>query len=100
MRKCLRSYQVSVNLKLDYFVHYSLYLFAVILSLPRYFARSLTLVLPYFPTGTMERIEQEGQIATAVTLATILSAIPLCSAGPARIVIYDIHALQGEIFLL
>jgi len=51
--------------------------------------------MPYFPTGTMERIEQEGQIATAVTLATILSAIPLCSAGPTRIVIYDIHALQG-----
>lgn len=37
----------------------------------RYLARSLVLVLPYFPTGTMERVEEEGQIATAATLARV-----------------------------
>ena len=31
----------------------------------RYLARSFTLILPYFPTGTMERVDTEGQIATA-----------------------------------
>ncbi len=31
----------------------------------RYLARSLTFILPYVPTGTMERIDHEGQIATA-----------------------------------
>lgn len=31
----------------------------------RYMVKSFTLVLPYFPTGTMERIDLEGQIATA-----------------------------------
>ena len=31
----------------------------------RYLARSFTFILPYFPTGTMERVDKEGQIATA-----------------------------------
>ena len=31
----------------------------------RYLARSFTLILPYFPTGTMERVDTEGQVATA-----------------------------------
>ena len=31
----------------------------------RYLARSFTVILPYFPTGTMERVDREGQIATA-----------------------------------
>ena len=27
--------------------------------------KSLIVILPYFPTGTMERIDLEGQVATA-----------------------------------
>ena len=43
----------------------------------------------------MERINKEGEIATAKTLARMLSAIPQCyGKGPARIITYDIHALQ------
>jgi len=71
---------------------------SVIYALPRYYARSLTLVLSYFPTGTMERIDEEGQIATAMTLARLFSYIPLTSYGPARIIIYDIHALQERFY--
>jgi hypothetical protein len=26
----------------------------------------MIIVLPYFPTGTMERVDEEGQIATAM----------------------------------
>lgn len=37
----------------------------VIYALPKYMARSLTVIVPYFPTGTMERVDKEGQIATA-----------------------------------
>ncbi|XP_025091759.1 ribose-phosphate pyrophosphokinase 4-like isoform X4 [Pomacea canaliculata] len=48
--------------------------------------------------GTMERIDLEGQIATAKTLATLLSAIPLSAKGPAQIMIYDIHALQERFY--
>jgi hypothetical protein len=34
----------------------------VIYALPRYLSRSLTIVLPFFPTGTMERVCIEGEI--------------------------------------
>jgi len=71
---------------------------AVLYALPRYLVKSLILVLPYFPTGTMERVDEEGQIATAQTLARLLSTIPLAQTGPAKLVIYDIHALQNRFY--
>ena len=37
----------------------------------------------------------EGQIATAMSLARLLSSIPPLGEGPAKVLIYDIHAL-GE----
>jgi ribose-phosphate pyrophosphokinase len=70
---------------------------SVMYEIPRYAVRSFTVVLPYFPTGTMERVEEPGEIATAATLARMLSAIPMTMSGPTQIVIYDIHALQ-ELF--
>ncbi|GJR06435.1 ribose-phosphate pyrophosphokinase 4-like protein [Tanacetum coccineum] len=41
-------------------------------ALPKLFISSFTLVLPFFPTGTSERMEEEGDIATAFTLARFL----------------------------
>ena len=67
---------------------------SVMYAMPRLFIGSFTVVLPFFPTGTLERIEAEGEIATASTLARMLSNIPLTRGGPASIVIFDIHALQ------
>lgn len=46
----------------------------------------------------MERVDTEGQIATANTLATLLSNIPLCATGPTRLIVYDIHALQERFY--
>lgn len=40
------------------------------------------------------QVEAEGDVATAVTLARILSNIPLSRGGPTSVVIFDIHALQ------
>jgi ribose-phosphate pyrophosphokinase len=71
---------------------------SVLYMFPRYLAKSFHFILPYFPTGTMERVDTEGQIATAKTLATLLSAIPLSAKGPAQIIIYDIHALQERFY--
>lgn len=71
---------------------------SVMYALPRYLVKSLIVVLPYFPTGTMERVDTEGQIATAYTLARMLSAIPLTSRGPAKLIIYDIHTLQNRFY--
>jgi phosphoribosylpyrophosphate synthetase len=71
---------------------------SVIYALPRLFVASFTLVLPFFPTGSMERMEEEGDVATAFTLARMLSNIPISRGGPTSLVIYDIHALQVCVF--
>jgi phosphoribosylpyrophosphate synthetase len=63
--------------------------------------RSFKVIVPFYPVGTMERVEEEGQIATAKTMARILSAIPMIEDVeneekiPANIYVFDIHALQG-----
>lgn len=71
---------------------------SILYSIPRYLARSFKFILPYFPTGTMERIDTEGQVATAKTLAMLLSAIPSTARGPSQIVIFDIHELQERFY--
>jgi ribose-phosphate pyrophosphokinase len=71
---------------------------SLIYSLPRYLVRSFRLILPFFSTGTMERVDKEGQVVTAKTLATMLSQIPLASRGPAQIIIFDIHSLQERFY--
>ncbi len=55
--------------------------------------RSLRFLLPYFPTGTMERVDHEGQVATASTLAQMISAVAPAGPGPVPLTIWDIHAL-------
>ncbi|XP_052206238.1 ribose-phosphate pyrophosphokinase 3, mitochondrial-like isoform X2 [Diospyros lotus] len=71
---------------------------SVIYALPKLFVSSFTLVLPFFPTGTSERMEDEGDVATALTLARILSNIPISRGGPTSLVIFDIHALQERFY--
>jgi ribose-phosphate pyrophosphokinase len=70
-----------------------------IYALPHYGAKSLTVFIPYFPTATMERVGNPGQIATAKTLMRMLNAIPHChGSGPTRVIIYDIHSLAVQHF--
>ena len=71
---------------------------SVIYSLPKLFIASFTLILPFFPTGTAERDDREGEIPTAVTLARILSHIPLSRGGPTSTILFDIHALQERFY--
>eukprot|EP01060_Flectonema_neradi_P023914 TRINITY_DN3231_c4_g1_i1.p1 TRINITY_DN3231_c4_g1~~TRINITY_DN3231_c4_g1_i1.p1 ORF type:complete len:350 (+),score=55.71 TRINITY_DN3231_c4_g1_i1:74-1123(+) len=70
----------------------------IIYALPRYGCTSLTVVLPFFPMGTMERVSVEGEIATAMTFTRMLSATPLTKRGPVNFVFYDIHALQNRFY--
>merc|ERR1719183_28445 len=67
-------------------------------ALPRMRAKNYSLILPWFSTGTMERVETLGQVATAASLARMLSCCPHGSNGSATIVIYDIHALAEQFF--
>lgn len=71
---------------------------SIIYALPRLFVSSFTIVLPFFPTGSFERMEEEGDVATAFTLARILSNIPISRGGPSSLVIFDIHALQERFY--
>jgi ribose-phosphate pyrophosphokinase len=73
---------------------------AVVYALPRYLVRSLQVIMPYFPVGTMERKVYGGEIVTAMTLSRMLSQIPLNRpGGPAKLVFFDIHALPEEFYL-
>ena len=67
-------------------------------ALARYGCRSLRVIVPFFPTGTMERVEVVGEVATAATLARMLSMVPHCAGGPAQYVFLDIHALQEQFY--
>lgn len=63
----------------------------MIYAIPRFGARSLRVVAPFFP-GTMERVRKAGEIATAKTYARQMSATPACRVGGmAEFVFYDIH---------
>eukprot|EP01084_Bolivina_argentea_P107352 191934_1 len=71
---------------------------SVMISLLQSFVESLTVVLPYYPTGTMERVVREGQVATANTYAQLFSNLPSCGK-PTRVMIYDLHTLQNRFYL-
>jgi ribose-phosphate pyrophosphokinase len=54
-------------------------------------ARSLSLVIPYFGYGTMDRPVQAGEVVTAKNRAILLSSIPRAAAGN-RAFLFDAHA--------
>jgi ribose-phosphate pyrophosphokinase len=53
-------------------------------------ARSLTLAIPYFGYGTMERAVRPHEIVTAKTRARLLSSIPVPGSG-SRVLLLDLH---------
>ncbi len=71
---------------------------SAIYEIPRYAVRSFKVVLPYYPTGTMERVDRDGQVATAATLAKMISGVPMTLSGPTQVIIFDIHALQERFY--
>jgi ribose-phosphate pyrophosphokinase len=70
---------------------------SVMCALASYPINSFRIVLPYFPTGTMEKVDAPGQVATAKVLARDLSSIPT-SRGANRIGIFDIHAKDIQFY--
>lgn len=67
--------------------------------LPRQFVKSLNLVFPYFAPATMERVEEEGVLASAETVARIISScIPMTRSGPSAFRVFDIHALPVRFY--
>jgi ribose-phosphate pyrophosphokinase len=58
-----------------------------------YYAGKLRVIMPYFPVGTMERIAEKGEIATAKYFADIMSHLPEGRNAKTSIHTFDIHAL-------
>ena len=69
----------------------TLTLFDLASALVRYGARRLSLVVPYYGYSTMERAVRDGEVVTAKTRASLLSAIPPASYGN-RILLLDLHS--------
>lgn len=72
--------------------------FSVMVTLLQSFVKSLTIVLPFYPVGTMERVTKEGEVATANTYAQMFSNLPSCGR-PSRLIVYDLHTLQNRFYL-
>jgi adenine phosphoribosyltransferase len=67
---------------------------SVMMILPRQMIESLDIYITYFAMGTMERVEEEGILASAETVCTIISAcLPPLRTGTPVIHMLDTHAL-------
>ena len=75
---------------------------SLLIALPRQGVSSLDVIIPYYPTGTMERVNVSSNspnvIATAETMSHMLSCIPITKNGPADIHIIDLHTLQNRFY--
>jgi phosphoribosylpyrophosphate synthetase len=72
--------------------------FSVMVTLLQSFVKSLTIVLPFYPVGTMERVTKEGEVATANTYAQMFSNLPSCGR-PSRKYYYNIHFINLMLLL-
>ena len=72
----------------DFFINYSM-----MRGILDYYAGKLRVIMPYFPVGTMERISEKWEIATAKYFADIMSHLPEGRNGKTSIHTFDIHAL-------
>lgn len=70
---------------------------AVIYVLTRSKIKSLTVSLPFVNTATMERVCQEGEVATADVDAWLYSSLPRVGP-PVEIIVYDLHTLQNRFY--
>lgn len=69
---------------------------SLITALIRQGIDSLDIYIPYYSVGTMERVNEEGVLATAETIPNQIAGA--CIGFPANIHIYDIHALQEQFY--
>jgi adenine phosphoribosyltransferase len=75
-------------------------LISMIMVLPRQFIKSLDIILPYFAPATMERVDEEGVLATAETVAKMISTcMPQLARGGLPVIhIFDLHALPVRFY--
>lgn len=63
------------------------------------FIESLDVIIPYFAPGTMERVEEEGTLATAETTSRLISScLPGTKKGRVTMRIFDLHTLHNRFY--
>jgi phosphoribosylpyrophosphate synthetase len=71
----------------------------LLIALCRQFAKSVTIVIPYFGPATMERVSVEGELATAEPIFKLMSRpIPPTSGGLPALVLIDIHDIRERFY--
>lgn len=72
---------------------------SMIMVLADQFVESLDIIIPYFAPGTMERVEEEGTLATAETTARLISTcLPITKKGRVTLRIFDLHTLHNRFY--
>ena len=69
----------------------------VLTALLESFVKSVTIVCPFVPCATMERVDREGTVATANTTSRLFSGLPSCGP-PTRFICYDLHTLGHRFY--
>lgn len=72
---------------------------SMIMVLADQFIESLDVIVPYFAPGTMERVEEEGTLATAQTTSSLISmCLPTTKRGRVTMRIFDLHTLHNRFY--
>lgn len=72
---------------------------SMLMVLSDQFIESLDVIIPYFAPGTMERVEEEGTLATAETTSTLISTLlPPTKKGRPTLRIFDLHTLHNRFY--
>lgn len=72
--------------------------YSALCAIARYGARSLNIICPYFPCGTMERIVTEGDVVTAKAMMRLLGSLPSCRTSKNELEIFDIHDPREQFY--
>lgn len=86
-------YIISLDTIKHIFVQY-----CILTHFSKYSCQHLKIIVPYFGTGTMERIGRSGEVATAFSLSQLLSSLPLNRCGLTEICVLDIHSLSNQFY--
>lgn len=63
-----------------------------------YYAERINIILSYFPVGTMERVDKEWQVATAMTMARLFDSTPSAQWWKSTFHFFDIHDLHERFY--
>lgn len=59
----------------------------------------LTILVKYFPDGTMERVDRYGTVASAETVSFLLGQMPLTKGGKRVVLhVFDLHTLHNQFY--